>query len=280
MSPRFPFDDRLTDWLDEGPLSAPREDLAVVLQEFPEIRERHPVGPWRLTMPTLTRLAMAAVIVLAIGAVAIAQARPGNESTVGTQPTPTPGWDQRFPTRTAAQFIEPFTYALDPSARIEVSEDTAEYQFRVPGATPAAVVTHIAELRLDPCRQTGGAVDTKPTAQSFAAYMSTIPGLSVTTLPPTTIDGRPALGVDVMRQSDASCSDVWLFSSESSFTCCWPDDPTWVRRMWAIDVDGRLVVITTPFGAATKDAQLATANALVDSIHFRAAPAGSAIPSN
>ena len=280
MSPRVPFDDRLSEWLGEGPLSAPREDLAAVLEEFPGIRQRRPVGPWRLHMPTFARIAVAAAIAVAIGAVAINQLWLRNGPPVGNQPTPTPGWDQRFPTRTAAQFVEPFTYALDPALGIWVNEDNARYVFQVPGSTPVAVVDHVTKLRLDACQQTGGAVNATPNAQTFVAYMASVPGLSVTALPPSTIDGRPALGVDVTRQPNATCKDVWLFDSGDSFTCCWPDDPTWVRRIWAIDVDGRLILITTPFAPTTKDAQLAPANALVDSIHFRAAPAASPSPTN
>ena len=56
-----------------------------------------------------------------------------------------------------------------------------------------------------------------------------------------------------------------------------PDDPTWVRRMRVLDVDGSLIFVTTPYGAETKS-RLELANAFVDTIHFEspgATPAAS-----
>jgi hypothetical protein len=271
MSPRRSFEHQLTDWLDEGPVSAPRDDLATVLNHIPAIRQRHAVGPWRITMPTLARVA-AAVIAVVIGTIAIVRLTLPTGLSVGTQPSPTPGWAQRFPKLTASQFDEPFTYALDPSLGIEATEQAESYLFRAPGQNPVAVVDHVGQIRQNPCLASAGGIDVSPTAQEFVTIVSGVKGLSATRLPASTIDGRPALGVDLKRATGTDCHDVWLFDSEESFTCCWPDDPTWVRRIWAIDVDGKLITVTTPFGAADKDARLAIAGAFVQTIHFLAAP--------
>lgn len=280
MSTPHRFDDLLNDWLDEGPESAPREDLAAVLGGFPRIRQRSVFGPWRRPMPTFVRLAVAAVLAIAVGAVVLTQIIKPSGPPVGAESTP--GWQDRFPTQTAPAFVQPFSYAIDPTSGIELSNPGSEtrYQFGVPGDPgPLVVLDHpAAGYRLEPCTAGGGAVNPTPTPEEFVAYMQTVPGLKVTRLTPTTIDGRTALGIDVQRQSDSSCQAHYIFGTEDDWTCCWPDDPTWVRRMWVLDVDGSLVFVTTPYGAET-EARLELANAFVDTIHF-ASPAASPVASN
>jgi hypothetical protein len=268
MSARPPFNQQVNEWLDDGPVSAPREDLAAVLRGFPEIRQRSFIGPWRITMPTI-RFAVAAVIAIAVGALALAQILPSVPS-VGTQPTP--GWQDRFPTQSASAFARPFTYAIDPASGLELKEDAGatNYQFGVAGEPgPAVVVQHPDQgFRLDPCSQAGGGVNPRPTAAEFVAYIKTVPGLKVTELPPWTIDGRPTLGVDVQRQPDQSCPQHYLFAADDDWTCCWPDDPTWTRRIWAMDVNGSLVLVATPYSSTSKEARLELADSFVDTIHF------------
>ena len=271
MSARPPFNEQLNEWLEDGPASAPREDLAAVLGGFPKIRQRSFFGPWRITMPTIARLAVAAVIAIAVGALAIAQIVQPSGPSVGTQATP--GWQDRFPSQSASAFVRPFTYAIDPSSGIELNGDSAgatNYQFRIPGEPgPAVVVDHPDRgFRLDPCTQAGGGVNLRPTPAEFVAYMQTVPGLKVTQLAPSTIDGRTALGVDVQRQPDQSCPEHYLFAADDDWTCCWPDDPTWVRQIRAIDVGGSLVFVTTPYSLADKEARLELADSFVDTIHF------------
>lgn len=272
MSARPPFNELLNEWLEDGPASAPREDLAAVLGGFPKVRQRSFLGPWRVTMPTVARLAVAAVLAIAVGALAFTQILQSSGPSVGTQPTP--GWQDRFPMQTASAFIRPFTYAIDPSSGVTLADggDPSRYQFRIPGgAEPAVVVRHPDQgFRLDPCTQAGSGVNMRPTPAEFVAYMQAVPGLKVTQLAPLTIDGRKALGIDVQRQPDQSCQEHFIFAADDDWTCCWPDDPKWVRRIWAIDVDGALVLVTTPHSATNFEAQLEVANAFVDTIHFQA----------
>jgi len=279
MSTPHRFDDLLNDWLEEGPESAPREDLAAVLGGFPRIRQRSVFGPWRRPMPTFVRLAVAAVLAIAVGALVLTQIIKPSGPPVGAESTP--GWQDRFPTQTAPAFVRPFSYAIDPSSGIELSNggEVTHYQFGIAGDPgPLVVVDHPASgYRLEPCTPNGGAVKLTPTPEEFVAYMQTVPGLKVTRLPPTTIDGRTALGIDVQQQSDPSCQEHYIFGTDDDWTCCWPDDPTWVRRMRVLDVDGSLVFVTTPYGAET-ESRLELANAFVDTIHFEspgATPAAS-----
>ena len=233
-------------------------------------------------MPPLARLAIAAVVAIDLGAIALTQIMPPSQS-VGTQPAPTPGWRDRFPTESAGQFIRPFTYAIDPATGLGLRSDATDrdtYVFEIPDEPgPAVIVQHPnAGIRMNPCDPARGVIKTSPTAEEFVTYMETIPGLTVTPLPPSRIDGRPASGIDVRRNPGAGCDDVFIFSSADSWTCCWPDDPTWVRRMWAIDVDGTLVLVTTPFGSTSRKDVVDIANSFVDSIRFGASGAGSNQP--
>ena len=279
MSAPNRFDNLLDDWLEEGPESVPREDLAIVLEGFPRIRQRSGFGPWRRPMPTFVRLAVAAVLAIAVGAVVLGQMIQPSGPSVGAESTP--GWEDRFPTQTASTFVRPFTYAIDPSSGVSLANgDRASYQFRIPGgAEVAVVVRHPAEgIRLDPCTTDGGAVNARPTPEEFVSYMQTVPGLKVTRLPPTTIDGRTALGIDVQQRADPACQEHFIFAADDDWTCCWPDDPMWVRRIWAIDVEGALVLVTTPHNSTNKEAQLAIANAFVDTIHFGGGDASPSAP--
>lgn len=89
MSVRKSFDDRLNDWLDEGPEVAPHDLLYAVLDGVPSVRQERRslfVGPWRIPMSTFVRLAVAAIAVAVVAA--IVATRPGPP--VGTGPTPSP----------------------------------------------------------------------------------------------------------------------------------------------------------------------------------------------
>lgn len=103
MSVRKSFDDRLNDWLDEGPQFAPSDLLLSVLEELPSNRQtrRWPFGgKWRIPMNGLARLGLVAVSVAAavtIGAVAISALRPA--PSIVTHPTPTPEAFSTFTSR-------------------------------------------------------------------------------------------------------------------------------------------------------------------------------------
>ena len=288
MSTPDRFDDLLNDWLEEGPESAPRDDLAVVLGEFPRIRQRFGIGPWRRPMPTLARVAVAAVLAIAVGAVVLTQIIQPSGPPVGAEPAP--GWTDRFPTQTASAFFRPFTYSIDPTSGLELSpdrpSDIRRYMFRIapakdPESTgPTVVVDYPAEgIRLDPCKPEGSPVNPRPTAQEFVTYMATLPRLKVTPLEPSIIDGRTAYGIDVQRQPDPTCSELVIFPMDGNWVCCWPTDPTTVRRIWAIDVDGALVLVTIPYNSTNKEAQLEVANAFIDTFRF-VGPGASPTPSN
>ncbi|MFI5225606.1 MAG: hypothetical protein ACHQ3P_02910 [Candidatus Limnocylindrales bacterium] len=94
MSTRMPFDQRLVDWLEEGPTDAPDQVLETILAALPSIPQRRAAlrVPRRFTEMTLSaRVVTAAVIgVLVIGG-AFYLFRPGGANLgPAAAPTPTP----------------------------------------------------------------------------------------------------------------------------------------------------------------------------------------------
>ena len=283
MSARRSFDNLINDWLDEGPQAAPREDLAAVLDAIPRTRQRGSIRPWRIPMPTYARLAIAAALVVAVGAIALTQL-PGRGQvggpTVSTavptasaaQPSPT-----GFPNNTASRFKYPFNYAIDPASRLGIAPccppSADSYQFRArQGAsgdwsTPIVVVEIAGALRQDYCHDTGGVITRVPTPQQFVDYFKSVNGLLVSELPDKVIDGRPAKGIDVkVGPLPSACGELFLFDGAASWNCCQPEGNT--RRMYVIAVQNDLVMVTEPFAPDTKEANLAIAEPFVDSMHF------------
>jgi hypothetical protein len=113
MSVRKSFDDRLNDWLDEGPQFAPSDLLLTVLEELPSKRQARRWffgGKWRIPMNAFTRLGLVAVSVAAavtLGAVAISALRPA--PSIVTHPTPTPQASSTFTSR-----LYPYSISVPP----------------------------------------------------------------------------------------------------------------------------------------------------------------------
>ena len=86
------FDQRIADWLEEDSESAPGAVLPTVLAAFPSIPQRRASRvPWRFpSMSTFAKLAVAAVVVIAVGTVGIIALQPGGGRTVGTAPSVAP----------------------------------------------------------------------------------------------------------------------------------------------------------------------------------------------
>ena len=155
-------------------------------------------------MPTFVRLAVAAVLAIAVGAVVLSQVVQPSGPSVGAEPTP--GWQDRFPTQTASTFVRPFSYAIDPSTGIELSNAGScdEVLSSESQATPGRwwySTTQPRATAWSRAPRTVARINAQPTPEEFVAYMQTVPGFKVTALPPTTIDGRTALGIDVQQRA-------------------------------------------------------------------------------
>jgi hypothetical protein len=63
------FEPRVADWLEDGPVQAPRDVMTTVRAALPSVKQRRALAPWRHpVMSQLTKLAAAAAIVVAVGA--------------------------------------------------------------------------------------------------------------------------------------------------------------------------------------------------------------------
>ena len=87
------FEDRLQDWLEDGPADAPRQVLDTVLAAVPSIPQRRSAwrGPWR-TAPMLgfARLLAGAALTVALGAFALFVVLRPAPANVGGQGSPSP----------------------------------------------------------------------------------------------------------------------------------------------------------------------------------------------
>ncbi len=86
------FEPRVADWLEADPDLAPAPVLSTVLAAFPSIPQRRASRvPWRFkSMSTFAKLAIAAVILIAVGSVGIIALQPSGGRIVGSAPSPAP----------------------------------------------------------------------------------------------------------------------------------------------------------------------------------------------
>ena len=275
MSARRPFDRILTEWLDEGPMTAPREDLAALLEAVPQVRQRSRIGR-EIPMSTIFKYAIAAAIVLLVGGLVLSRIVPTNNG-VATAPTPTPtpsptpGWADRFPLGTAGTFTHPFTYAIDPATKMALgSNDNLTQLFDVVdpasgNVTSRVVISLVTGVREDVCASSGSAILSKPSPRQLIDYFKTLPGHRAVEGTPATVDGREALVVDVTQLPVASrpCQDEYVWANNDTPFTAVADGST--RRIVAFDVGGDTVV-AIEIGPMPAWSQ--TASAFLDSIRF------------
>lgn len=93
MTPKPPFEDRLNDWIEDGPTAAPSPLLDTVLAAFPSIPQRR--GAWRFAWRTspmsgFPRLLAVLAIAVGLGAAAILVTRGPGSTGVGGPGSPSP----------------------------------------------------------------------------------------------------------------------------------------------------------------------------------------------
>jgi hypothetical protein len=266
--------DRLEAWLEEGPSSAPNDLVDHILREFPTRAQRRTAGWWR----TPLRLGAYGMTVAAAVILVLVLTRPSEPRFGDVEATP--GWADRFPTQTAAEFTRPFEYAIDPASGLTdggSDPDPTIYQFRVPDSQPitdsttftSGVVVRTAGdgLRMKPCQESGGEVRRHPSAQQFVDYLATVPGLEVSGPLPRVIDGHRALSVEVQVNTTRPCAELWVFEGCG---CPFADQAgaPRARRIDALDVDGELILIVSFATNGDLAGLLPTADAFIDTIHF------------
>jgi hypothetical protein len=274
MNGRGSYRDRLEQWLDEGPSTAPHDLLEDILTDFPVVGQHRRLASFGPVL-RLGSLAVAASVLLFAAGFAV---RPLVTNLGSGGAVPTPGWADRFPSQAAALFARPFEYAIDPTSGLTLREDARGYdmyQFRAPSPSdPELLVKGVivrtagGGLRAEPCRTTGGPIIRDPSAREFVDYLRSVPGLAVADREAIAVDRYRALVVDVHLRTDRPCRDLWVFDDKrNAFTETVGE--TTLRRFVALDVDGMLVLLVAYSEDGDPEDWFVTAQAFIDTIDFR-----------
>jgi hypothetical protein len=215
-------------------------------------------------------------LLLAVVAVLVAVLAYGLVAGLGV-PRPSPGWVDRFPAQSASTFARPFTYAIDPASGIVQGDLSAElHQFGVRDPVDPARFNRIVAVRLvdvvrlEPCRSSATQMIPLAGPQAFVEYLGSISGLIVGPTADATVDGRPALEVEVTNRADASCPSVSIWPGESPFS-----GTAAARRIQVLEVDGAIVLVVA---AVEEESDLAawlpTAEQFIATLHFIASDPG------
>jgi hypothetical protein len=293
MTDRPTTDDALIAWLQRGSQGAPAGLLADVVEQVSHTRqEQSPLvrfwagGPSAALVPGVVLVA-AVVGLLAVG-LTVLQPRPtiGPAAPSATpSPATTTASPSLTPSPTLATFDRPFTWRLDPAWGMTLTTATNAYQFRTddradPSYHPTGVnVRAYGATKTGDWCHPGGEMVSMPTAQQVVDAIGAMPGLEVSDVTHTTIDGRDALEITVRFRTAAECPDIYLFEGPIAF-----NGGTSVgqfRRMAVFDVDGETVSVASfaDRGQAAADAFFPIADAFIETLHFDApAPTPRASP--
>jgi len=283
MNANLDLERRLADYYaGEAPQRAPERVLEGVLAQTDTTTQRHAVFrlPWRFPiMNSYAKTAIAAVAVIAIGAVGFAVLRPGpspagvgDPSSPGTaveSPTPSAAAAAPIP-GTAANFVRPFDYLLPSDPDFEGVHDTERsFGISVPewaeaGHLGGLIIQPVGGARSDPCDAASAAsVPLEPGLDAVFDYLATIPQLTITELPDTTVDGRRARQARVTAgPGTTACPDLWVWPEDTEPFISETD-----LRLIAVDVDGEHLVVTI-YGESGNPEWPGLADEFVSSIRF------------
>lgn len=172
---------------------------------------------------------------------------------------------------TADMFVRPFDYVVPGAPVFAYGTTEATYwEVRVPayndaGSPGGLIVQAIGGGRVDPCDGQSATLPLEPGSDSVIEYLKTIPELTVTDGPDTTVDGRPARQATVTAiAGGADCTGLWVWAEEGeSFIT------DVALRLVAVDVDGEHIVVTI-FGEQENPELPDLADAIIGSFRFAA----------
>jgi hypothetical protein len=289
MNANHELDRRLADfYAGEAPQRAPDRVLEGALAAIDSTTQRRALVrvPWRFPiMNSYAKLAIAAVVVLAVGAIGLTVFRGGTPPGPGVQATSSPDASPSSSPSpraaipgTAAIFVRPFDYLLPVDPQFEYGpRSERSFEIRVPlwaeeGHMGGLIVQAVSAGLVDRCDPQSAPLELAPDPQAVFDYLATIPEFTVGDVSATTVDGRAARQATVLVDpGPAGCPEihVWADGGEPVIT----EVPV---RLIAVDVDGELVVITI-FGERENPELPALADEFVASMRFR--PLASPSPS-
>jgi len=289
-------------WLDEEAREgAPERLIDVTRRELERTNQRRVVWPaWRHT-PMTTRIAVvAAAIVFAVGAGYLLLPGSNGPGTPSPSPSasPTPVTTPAATPRQAVQgSLTAGTYWMKPiggtaqNLQIDFTvpdgwEAFSNWALLSPRTTAAPSGSGIGFLRTsgglfsDPCHWdmsgTGstavGDVPVGPTAADLATALASQTAYTSTAPVDTTLAGYSGKQMDIQLPSDvefATCDEgsYWVWSDgDSGGSNIYAQGPGERRRLWILDVEGTRLVIFRNFYAGTTAADLAEAQAIIESI--------------
>jgi hypothetical protein len=271
-------------FLDEGLVELPDRTFDAVRRDIHRTRQRAVIGPWKEpNVTTLSRLAIAAAVVVAVGVAWVNLGPVANFGPPGPSPTPTaistPAPVSGFGT------LPPGRYAFDwsrvpgsdgepgPTISITIPSQgwTAYDTFAADknygpgdaGAGPSFVVWKITNRYVDPCTPDvvlspapGNGVD------ELLESLANQPGITAESLSPVTVDGYSGASVELTVATDIATCAEGFFPWIDKFV----QGNNERLRVYALDVDGLRLTFFLRIPERTLPADLAELEGIVDSI--------------
>jgi hypothetical protein len=275
--------ERLLDhWFSEGLDQAPDRVVDIVTDRI-ERQSQRPA--WRLQwrpspVNAYAKFAVAAAAVLLVAIVGY-NLLPAGSRIGGPGPTPSP-----TPTASLTPSAPPLNGSLkagDYVARA-LPGDPMTYTVTVPdgwagydgwamegphtNSAPSGIgiaFLHDPQVAVTPCDSSGKGPSPAPTARSvddLVAALSARTDLRVSGTADTEVGGRPGKRLDLQLPAQPSCDPYYVFAEPQGF---YAQGPANLWRVWVVDAAGGPAVITIEYFAGTSAADLATAQAIVDS---------------
>jgi hypothetical protein len=286
-SPRDP--DRLIDaFLGAGPTELPERTYDAVRDQIGHTRQRAVIGPWREPhMSNLTRVAFAAVAIVAVGFGAM-QLLPGTPSLgVGGSPNPSPAATPRVSASTPVVVASPtpdtpLVLSIDTPFAVRL-EFTATTAFRLWGDVGASgkgwykhsadppngmgvTVWNVTNAKRDPCEGPYMDPPLGPTVDELADVLVNQPDTTVLEDVPVTLDGYSGRYLDYIAEPyRCQLPKVVRWKADTTTREALPREHD---RVWILDVDGTRVVIDVFDFDKTSEADRAALRTIVESVEI------------
>ncbi len=289
-------------WLTEGADRMPDRVLESVLDLVPTTPQRRPFWSSRRlpTMTNTTRAALAAVavIIVALGAIALL---PRSSGTGGPAITPSPSvvpssappvtpspsasgaltFGLNLPMKAgtyqvAAPFAKPFTVTF-PEGWLAAYETQGDVGFHklLPAQGAVWLVADLAkDVYRDPCHTESGRVTPEPTLDGYVAALTTMVGFEPGPVTDVEIGGHPARTFVLTHAIDtttANCTEgpmlpLWTFLGGTTSGAA--TNGVGTEELWVVDVNGTIVILDGSGFTTTPPADLVEMREVVATIRF------------
>ena len=298
-APRNP-DNLIAAFLGEGPTDLPDRAFDAVRRDIHRTRQRVVIGPWREPrMSTVTRLAIAAAVIVAVGVVWINLVPRGGQ--FGDLPSPSPTASPQIvsgPIRELAPGRYAIDYAVVPGAVVPGPELPGSSQepgisvvFTLPGngwtnydnfavdrnygpgaggAGASLVVWHITNVTVDPCTDHRGKEPAPgPGIDELLLALADQEGIDGSPLTDVTIDGYTGKSVELTITADIDACPQGFFTWGTGDDGRFAQGTNEVVRVYALDVEGQRLTFFGRIPEKTTPALLAELESVIASIDIQ-----------